>query len=186
NGIPADGLASIASVDAGDLALGFRGQLALSANGNTASGDLEIKAGDAARIAALAGLASPLRLDGLPLSGSLKLSVSRSNTSIDRLALKFGESDVRGKMVLSSLGERQRIEARLDWDELPLKKLFPRLRDQRRAIAGAAEAAIAGRPSPWPDEPFEASVFDAFEGNVYLTSKRLALAEGISLSQASL
>ena len=75
SGVPAEGLASLASVDAGDLALSFRGQLRGRRSGNSAAGDLEIKAADGTRIAALAGLAPPLRLDGLPIAGTLKFAV---------------------------------------------------------------------------------------------------------------
>ena len=66
-GLPADGLTTIASVDAGDLTLDFRGQVSLKETGNKFAGDLEIKAADATRIATIAGLTPPLRLDGLPV-----------------------------------------------------------------------------------------------------------------------
>ena len=59
------------------------------------------------------------------------------------------------------------------------------MQDQRLAVAAAAETAISGRQSVWSDEPFDASVLDGFEGNVKLTAKRLVLADGMGLSQAS-
>jgi uncharacterized protein involved in outer membrane biogenesis len=187
SGVPADGMALIASVDAGgDLTAGFRGRLVAAANGNTATGELELKAADAARIAALAGIALPLRLDGLPLAGSLRLSASRSGLNIDRLALAVGGVDVRGKVLISALGERQRLEARFDLGALTLANLLAPLLDQRLAITGAAEAAVSGRESLWPDEPFEPAAFEAFEGNIYLTIQHLNLTDGIGLSQVSL
>ena len=76
-GLPADGLTTIASIDAGDLALDFRGQVSLTDTGNKLAGDLEIKGADATRIAAIAGLAPPLRLDAVPVSGAMKITAGR-------------------------------------------------------------------------------------------------------------
>ena len=87
SGVPGEGLATLATVEAGDLALGFRGQVVAGESGNTASGSLDLRAADAARIAALVGLSPPLRLDGLPIAGSLKFSVDRSSTRHRRMAL---------------------------------------------------------------------------------------------------
>jgi uncharacterized protein involved in outer membrane biogenesis len=186
SGIPAQGLAALASLDTNDLALQFRGQLIAAATDTTATGDLEIKAADARRIALLAGMGSSLRLESLPLEGSLKLSASRSNLRFDSLAVRIGGSDVRGKLLLSARGERQHIAARFDLNELSLAQLLAPLQDARLAVTGAAEAAISGRESPWPDEPFEAGAFDALEGNISLTGNRLLLTEGVSLRDVSL
>jgi uncharacterized protein involved in outer membrane biogenesis len=186
SGVPAQGLASLASVDAGGLGLSFRGQLVAAESGNSAAGDLEIKATDGTRVAALAGLAPPLRLDGVPVTGSLKLTVDASRLEIDRLGLKVAGGDVRGQILLVSAGDRRRVEARLDVDELSVPRLLGPLLDQRLAPAGAAETAISGRQSPWPDEPFDATVLDGFEGSIRLNSKRLLLADGIGLGQAGI
>ena len=51
-------------------------------------------------------------------------------------------------------------------------------------MAGAAETAISGRQSPWPDEPFDTAVLDGFEGDIRLNSKRLTVADGIGIGQA--
>ena len=53
-------------------------------------------------------------------------------------------------------------------------------------MTGAAETAISGRQSPWPDEPFDAAVLDGFEGNIRLNSKRLTIADGIGIGQAGI
>jgi len=185
-GVPAEGLASIVSVDAGDVGLSFRGKFATTASSNTAAGDLEIKAADATRIAALAGLAPPLRLDGLPIAGTLRLAVSPGTIGFDRMALKVAGNAVSGQLSLTSTASRRRIEARLDVEELSIPRLLAPLLDQRlAAITGAAETAI-GQQSQWPDEPFDAAAFDAFEGSIRLTGKRLLLGDGIALGQASL
>ena len=185
-GVPSEGLASLASAETGDLALDFRGRLVARESGNSAAGDLDIRAMDGARLAALTGLAPPLRLDGLPIAGSVKLSVDSSTLALDRLALKIGGSDVKGQLSLASAGERRRVEARLDVEELSVAKLLGVLQDQRLAVAAAAETAISGRQSVWSDEPFDASILDGFEGNIKLNTKRLLLPEGMSLTGASL
>jgi hypothetical protein len=143
-GVPSEGLALLASAEAGDLALDFRGRLVARESGNSAAGDLDIRATDGARLAALTGLAPPLRLDGLPIAGSVKLSVDSSTLALDRLALKIGGSDVKGQLSLATVGERRRVEARLDVEELSVAKLLGVLQDQRLAVAATAETAISG------------------------------------------
>jgi hypothetical protein len=60
------------------------------------------------------------------------------------------------------------------------------LLDPRLAAASAAEAAISGQASPWPDEPFDTTALDAFEGTVKLDAGRLTLADGIGLDRAAI
>jgi hypothetical protein len=185
-GVPSEGLATLASVEAGDLALSFRGQVVAADKGNTASGNLDIKVTDGTRIAALTGLAPPLRLDGLSIAGSLKFFVTASTLAVDRIALKVGGSDVKGQIALSTAGDRRRVEARIDVDELSVARLLAPLLDQRLDVAAIAETAVTGRQSPWPDEPFDAATLDAFEGTIQLTAKRFLLGDGIGVSQTSI
>ena len=185
-GVPSEGLATLASVEAGDLALSFRGQVVAADKGNTASGNLDIKVTDGTRIAALTGLAPPLRLDGLSIAGSLKFFVTASTLAVDRIALKVGGSDVKGQIALSTAGDRRRVEARIDVDELSVARLLAPLLDQRLDVAAIAETAVTGRQSPWPDEPFDAAMLDAFEGTIQLTAKRFLLGDGIGVSQTSI
>jgi len=185
SGIPARGLDALASLDAGDLTLQFRGRL-MAATGE-ATGDLDIKTADAQRIAALAGpAAASLRLEGVPLAGTLNLAVARGSLRVERMAVRVGGSEVNGKLSLSALGERERVEAQLDVDEVSLAQLLAPLLDQRLAVTGAAEAAISGRESPWPDEPFAAGAFDGLEGDLSLTGKHLLLTPGLGLRDARL
>jgi AsmA-like protein len=185
-GVPAEGLASLVSAETGDLALDFRGQIFVRESGNSATGNLDIRASDGARLASLTGLAPPLRLEGLPIAGSVKLSVDSGTLALDRLALKIAGGDVNGQLSLAAAGERRRVEGRLDFDELSVAKLLGLLQDQRLSVTAVAETAISGRQSVWSDEPFDASVLDAFEGNIKLNAKRLVLAEGMGLSGVSL
>jgi hypothetical protein len=184
-GVPSGGLVSLASVEAGDLALNFRGRLIVGESGNSAAGDLDIRAADGARLAALTGLAPPLRLDGLPIAGSLRLLVDRRRVVLERLALNIAGSDVKGQLSIAAAGDRRQVEARLDFDELSLPKLVAILQDQRLAVAAAAETAVSGRQSVWSDEPFDGSVLDGFEGSVKLNTKRFVLTDGMGLGQAS-
>ena len=73
------------------------------------TGELEIKAVDGARIAALAGLTPPLRLDGLPVAGTLKFAADGSRLTIDRLALNLAGSEVTGQVSIASAGDRRRV-----------------------------------------------------------------------------
>ncbi len=185
-GVPADGLTSIASIEAGDVALAFRGQVVVAETGSKVAGDIEIKGADATRIAALAGLAPPLRLDGLPVSGALKLSAADGAISIERLALKVGGSELRGELSLSPGGEQRRIDAKLAMDEITLANLLAPLLDQRLSITGAAEAALSGRQGLWPDDRFDPAVIDDFQGNIKISAKRLTLADQLVLKNPSL
>lgn len=185
-GVPSEGLAALASAETGDLALDFRGRLVAREGGNSATGDLDIRANDGARLAALAGLAPPLRFDGLPIAGAVKLSIDSSSLGLDRLALTIGGNDVKGQLSLGLTGERRRVAARLDVDELSLARMLGVLQDQRLAVAAVAETAIAGRPSVWSDEPFDASVLDGFEGSITFNAKRLLLPDGMSLNGAGI
>ena len=186
SGVPAQGLASLVAVDAGDLGFRFRGQLVAAETGNSAAGEIEMRAADATRVAALAGLAPPLRLDGVPIAGSFDIKADGTTMAIDKLALTVGGGLVTGQLSLASVGDRRRVEARLDAEELSVAKLLQPLLDQRLATAAVAEAAITGRASPWPDEPFDGATLDAFEGNLRLEAKRLTLADGVGLTDASL
>jgi hypothetical protein len=184
-GVPSDGLVTLASVDSGDLALGFRGQVSLNNPSVKIAGDVEIKGADAARLATIAGLSPPLKVDALPVTGVLNLGVGDGRFDIDRLALAIGGSEIKGKLSLAPAGERQRITAALSVEELSIAKLLAPVLDQRLAIAGSAEAALSGRQSFWPDEPFDTSVLDGFEGTIKLDTRRLTLAPGLSLDHAT-
>ena len=185
-GIPSEGLTSLASVEAGDVGLNYRGQLLFADTGAKADGDLEVRAGNGRSLAVLSGLAPPLRADGLPVSAKLKLALQGNTINIDKLLLQIGGSRLSGKISLSGETGRRRIEASLNTDEIAVAKLLGPLLDQRFAVAGLAEAVILGRQSPWPEEPFSASVLDAFEGKIRLNCNRLTLAEGVALEGAKL
>ena len=144
----------------------------------------ELTAADGARIAALAGLAPPLRLDDLPVTGTLNFAADGGKIGIDRLSLRIAGSPVKGQLALSAAGDRRRVEGNLDIGEVSLAKLLAPLLDQRLAVTATAEAAISGRQSPWPDEPFDAAVLDGFEGNIRLNSPRLVLADGLAIKDA--
>ncbi|HEU4381074.1 MAG TPA: AsmA family protein [Hyphomicrobiaceae bacterium] len=185
-GLPADGLTTIASIDAMDLALDFRGQVQLRDAGNKVAGDLEIKGADAARVAAIAGLAPPLRLDAAPASGAMRITATEGSLDIERLAMTIGGSEVRGKLAIAPAGERRRIAADLTVAELSVARLLGPMLDQRLAITGAVESLLAGQQSPWPEEPFDTAVLEGFEGTIKLETPRVGLTPALGLSRASL
>jgi AsmA family/AsmA-like C-terminal region len=184
-GVPAEGLTTIATLEAGDVGLDFRGRVVAAEAGTSATGDLELRARDGGRLSTLVGLSPPIKLDGTPINGHLKLTMGEGSFKLERMALNIGGRRLAGQLVLAPSGDRRRIEANLDMDDVSVAGLLAPLLDQRLAIAGLAEAAISGRQA-WPDEPFSATVLDAFEGNIRLNCKRLTLADGVDLKGAKL
>ena len=185
-GVPSEGLSTLATFDAGDAAFNYRGRVILAEAGNKVAGDLEFRAGDSAPLLALAGLPPPLKLDGVPISGKLNLILDDSAVGIDMLSASIGGRRLSGRIKLTQAAGERRIDASFDTDEMSIAKLLAPLLDQRLAITGAAEAAISGRQSIWPDEPFSAAVFDALKGTIRFESRRLVVAEGITLEDAKL
>jgi hypothetical protein len=183
-GVPAEGLTSVATVDAADLALNFRGQVVLADTGAKADGDLEARAASGTPLAALVGLTPALRADGIPVNARLKLGVDGSTVTLDRLALQIGGTKLTGKIAVTPADGRRRIDASLAADDLSLATVLGPLLDRRFGAASAAEAVLLGQASPWPDEPFNAAVLDAFDGQIQLSSKRLTLADGLGLERA--
>lgn len=186
-GIPAQSLASLVSIDAADVALTYRGQVAIADAGTKADGELELRAGNGTALASLVGLAPALRADGVPVSARLKLGLDGSTVNLDKLALQIGASRLTGKIALSGGADgRRRVDATLGTEEVAVATLLSPLVDLRFGAAGAAEAVLLGRTIPWPDEPFSAAVFDAFEGQIRLSAKRLTLADGMAVEGAKL
>jgi uncharacterized protein involved in outer membrane biogenesis len=186
-GVPSEGLKTLATIDAADLALNFRGKVAITDAGTRADGDLEARSGNGTLLAALVGLAPALRADGVPVSARLKLAVDRGTVGMDKLALQLGGTRLAGKIALApGDGGRRRIDAALSADELSVATVLGPLLDRRFGAASAAEAVLHGQANPWPDEPFSAPVLDAFEGQIRLSCRRLTLAEGLALERARL
>jgi hypothetical protein len=186
SGVPSKGLTSIISVLAGNTALDFRGKLAADEKGSHVSGDLELKAADSAALVAIAGLAPPLRADGLPISGTARIHADGQTLDLSQLSLKLGDENIRGRIALSPDGARRRIEAHLQLDDIAAAKLLAPLLDQRLAIAGAAESALSGQRPAWPSEPFDTAVLDGLAGTIQLKASRLSLTDGIGLDRAKL
>ena len=186
-GVPSKGLNSLLSVDAGDVALTYRGQVAVADAESTAEGELELRAGNGTALAALVGLAPALRADGIPVSARMRVRLDGAAVSMDKLALQVGGSRLTGKIALSAGADgRRRIDASLGVEEIAVATLLSPLLDLRFSPAAAAEAVLHGRSIPWPDEPFSASVFDAFEGQIRLHAKRLRLSDGMTVEGAKL
>jgi hypothetical protein len=161
--------------------------MAMADAGTRAEGDLELRAGNGTALATLMGLAPALRADGVPVSARLKLGLEGSTISLDKLALQIGGSRLTGKITLSGGADgRRRIDASLGTEEIAVATLLSPLVDLRFGAAGAAEAVLLGQHIPWPDEPFSAPVFDAFEGQIRLNAKRLTLADGMAVEGAKL
>lgn len=185
-GVPDEGLTTLANLDAGDIGLSFRGQVTPAEAGIKAAGDLEFRADDGAPLAILAGLSPPLKIDGMPISGRFNLALGGGAIGIEKLSASVAGSRLAGQIKVTETAEGRRIDASLDTDEVSVARLLAPLLDQRLAITGAAEAAISGRQSVWPDEPFNTAAFDAFTGNIRFSCKRLTLDDGLALDNAKL
>jgi hypothetical protein len=185
-GIPEEGLTTFASLEAADTTLTFRGQVTAAEAGTKATGELEFRAENGAAVVALAGLSPPLKVDGLPISGRLNLNLADGTVGIEKMSASVGGGRLAGRIKLSQSGERRHIDATLDADDTSIARLLAPMLDQRLAITGAAEAAISGRHSVWPDEPFSAPALDAFIGTIRLDTRRLTLTDGIVLNGAKL
>ena len=185
-GVPTEGLSAVLTLSAGDLALDFQGLLNLLEKSNKIAGDLRLKAADGEQLAAMAGLSPPLSLAGVGIDGGLKLVVEDDAVTLEQLLMTVGGSEVRGRIALARAAERRQVEARLELSELSVRSLLAPLLDLRlAAITGAAEAALAGRQSPWPDEPFDLGALAGIDGHVVLGLGRLALSDGMGLKDAT-
>lgn len=185
-GIPSQGLGSVARVEAGDVHAEFRGRVTVAGAAIKLAGTAELRAAEGAQLAAISGVTLPLRLEGQPLFASTDISVGDGKVDLSKLALQVGEARISGKAAIAPSGERRRVDAALQADELNFAQLFAPLLDQRLAVAGIAEATISGKQGPWPDEPFSATAMDAIEGSIDLSSRRLVLADKLALEDARL
>jgi hypothetical protein len=184
-GVPAEGLNSVLSLAAGDLSLDFQGLVSVPERGQKIAGELRLKTADGARLAALAGL-SQLPLAGVAIEGSLTLGLEEGGATLEHVLLKVAGREVRGRMALRGGTERRQLDARLELSELSVRSLLAPVLDLRlAALTGAAEAALAGRQSAWPDEPFDLSALAGLDGHLVLGLGRLTLGDGLGLKDAN-
>jgi uncharacterized protein involved in outer membrane biogenesis len=186
-GVPAEGLSALLTLSAGDLALDFNGLLTVLETGNKIAGDVHLRAPDGQRLATLAGLSPPLSFAGVGIEGGFTLTADAAATTLERLALNADGSEVRGRIGVSRAGGRRQVDARLNVGQISVRSLLAPLLDRRlAAITGAAEAALAGQQTPWPDEPFDLEALSGIDAHVILGVGRLALSDGLELKEATL
>lgn len=184
-GVPADGMATLFSLSANDTGVAFTGRFIASPESPRLIGEMEIANADGARIAALAQLAPPLRVASFPLSGHARLATDGSTINVERFALDLGGVALRGQLGIAPEGKGQRVNARIEADELSLGHLAVPLLDARLGSATAvAEAAIAERGSIWPPQPFDPGVFSGLVGDIQLAAKRLVVSGSMALTNA--
>ncbi len=186
-GVPAEGMSTLFSLTANDTGVAFSGRFTASKESPRLVGDVELANADASRIAALARLVPPLRLGTFPLSGTLRLATDGSTINVDRFALDVGGVLLRGQLGIAPEDNRQRLNARIEADELSVAHLLAPLLDGRLGSATAvAEAALSERPSIWPPQPFDAGVLDGLVGDIAVDVKRLAVYGSVVLNEARL
>ena len=187
-GVPDEGLTTLASFDAGDVALELprAGDACRSGHQDVGRPRLPRQRQRAACRAgrSVAAAQGGRRADQRQAQSRLGETAASASRGLRPTSAQAGWRDTS---TLSRTADRRRIDASLDTDDVSVARLLAPLLDQRLAIAGAAEAAISGRQSVWPDEPFSAAAFDALEGNhPARTAGRLVLADGIALEGAKL
>lgn len=184
-GVPIEGMATLFSLSANDTGVAFTGRFVASPESPRLVGEVEIANADGARIAALAQLAPPLRIASFPLSGNLKLATDGSTINVERFALDLAGVALRGQLGIAPEGKGQRVNARIEADEISLAHLAVPLLDTRLGSATAvAEAAIAERGSIWPPQPFDAGVLSSLVGDIQLGARRLVVSGAMALSNA--
>jgi uncharacterized protein involved in outer membrane biogenesis len=184
-GVPADGMATLFSLSANDTGVAFTGRFVAAPESPRLIGEMEIANADGARIAALAQLAPPLRMASFPLSGNARLATDGSTINVERFVLDVGGVALRGQLGIAPEGKAQRVNARIEADELSIGQLAMPLLDARLGSATAvAEAAIAERGSVWPPQPFDPGVFSGLVGDIQLGAKRLVVSGAMALSDA--
>ncbi len=182
-GIPAQGLQAVADIQSAKLDATFRGQLNLAGPRFGASGDLDLRKADGAEIAALAGL--PARTDAPAVVAALKLSIGDEKIAISKLQAQVGDAKLTGGLAVSRDAGRRLIEGALRADEIALSQLIWPLLDQRMAVAGMAQAALAGRQGPWPELPFGGTTLESLAGTIDVSTGRLSVTDGMAVEDAS-
>lgn len=181
-GTPAQGLQAVADIQSAKLDATFRGQLILTGPRFNASGDIDLRKADGAQIADLAGLSAPA--DSLPVNAALKINLGDDKISVSKLQAQIGETKVTGELAVSRGPDRRQVEGSLRTDEIALTQLITPFLDQRMAVAGMAQAALAGRQGPWPDLPFGGTLFETLDGTIHVSARRLVVADGMAIEDA--
>ena len=168
--------------------LDFRGQVTPPKPAPRPRADLELRAGDGTRFAALAGLAPPLRLDGVPISGKAQACLGGWH---DRH---------RQARPARSAAARWEDRSHLSPAARPAPhRGKPRCRRGQRGQAARRPCSISAlrwRASPrlpsraararGPTSPSAPRRWMASRGSIRLNAQRLTFAEGIALEGAKL
>jgi hypothetical protein len=122
-----------------------------------------------------------------PLSGTFRLATDGSTINVERFALDVGGVALRGQLGIAPEGKAQRVNARIEADEISLAHLAQPFLDTRLGSATAvAEAALAERGSVWPPQPFDANVFAGVVGDVAVNAQRLVVTGPMAITNARL
>ena len=174
---------SLASVDAGDLALNFRGRLVAGEGGNRLPAISRSRARMAPASPRSPGCRRRCGSTACPWPARSSSPSTAGSIALERLALNIGGSDVKGQICDRPAGDRRRVEARLDVEELSLARMLAPLLDQRLAVAAPprrrSRAARARGPTSRSTPP-SSTASRAASGS---TAKRLLLADGIGLGR---
>ena len=210
-GVPAQGLLSLADVTAEGLSLGYRGQVKLSAPGNTQlAGDLNVSAADARVALALAGVSAAEGAAGVPIGGTVHVRREGPLLTLGGEAITLGDSTVSGDVALKSESGKQTIDAKLVANKASFAALLSPVLGKTDALAldalsepPAPQPAIRGQtgksgqaarmqagaetPAPrivWPEQSFDLALLDHLSGTVDVKIGALAVEPGLSIGNA--
>ncbi len=166
----------------------YKGRVALSPTSDIElGGQIELAAKDAADFLVLAGATHRPFLPGTGVRGKLEMERKAGVTRLTSRGIDVGKSRVGGQIVLSTRGDRTRIDGKMTADRLSIAGLLGLLLDGEAKPAGSSDASAGltrAGPSPWPDAPFSMALLDGTEGLVTISAPLASLSQELEFMDA--
>ena len=186
-GSMASALETKLALDAAGIGMLFDGEAAGSEQGFALSGSATLKAQDIAGALALAGIELSPGQAAVPLDLRGRLVKSAERYQLKDLTGQIGDQRVDGTLAMTRRQPRPMIEATLKLNEAVLSRLLqPTLAWDRAGGDPSTIRGVSATPSYWPDKRFNQDLLGAFDGRLAVTARRLRLAEGIVIQDATL
>jgi hypothetical protein len=185
SGSPSEAMMAFVSWDSATSRATFHGRIGNVASALTAEGAVAL-AGRAE--SPLFALFEPVLWPVVPeavVTGSGQLSLGQGQWRLDRFSLVRDGVEATGTISIAGAGAERRLAGRVDLAEAPLKLVLAPVLARNRDVTAGAISVLAGRAGPWPDEPFDFSTLEGLSGDLAVTARRITLAEGMTLDQAS-
>ena len=201
SGRPDAGMLALASLKGERLAIDLDGRLTLHADAaREFAGVARIEVARAQPLLSLIGLGSTTTFGDLALAGIVDLDARAGTLHLSTGRMQFGGSEITGVM---SLSRRQPPAVEGGGPQLPITAvdatltmpsasmaglLSPLLERKRVTAAREGQTPLAGSSSTqtWPEAAFDFAALDSIQGRVKLGIGRLALEDGLALTDAAL